>query len=276
MAALVQEAKNNVLRIQSSLQPEDVSHLLREMDAFRIDPTQLDSFLPPLGTAASLANGGTGTYFFVAPVDESLDIDLVESEETTSPFKKTLIGFGNTMLAGASTLSLRTAFRDHQGQYIESSLTRTSSSTPTNFADADHTIIGEFDHTGTFHGKIRIYEEQIEYTLPPPAKYGNKTACGEFSLAFAYLQGDIKDLLLVEKDPEEYYRLNKRLKSVGGITSTVMGFASCLMGEATTIFWTLSSDGVRGPPITSFPTAACSARSRLHEKRTAAYKRRPG
>ena len=219
VAALVQEAKNNVLRLQSSLQPEDVSYLLREMDAFRIDPTQLDSFLPPLGTAASLANGGTGTYFFVAPVDESLDIDLVESEETTSPFKKTLIGFGNTMLAGASTLSLRTAFRDHQGQdnIVELIDPEREFFTPTNFADADHTIIGEFDHTGTFHGKIRIYEEQIEYTLPPPAKYGSKTACGEFSLAFAYLQGDIKESLLYQKNPEEYYRLNKRLKSVGGI-----------------------------------------------------------
>lgn len=219
VAALVQEAKNNILRLQSSLKPEDVSDLLREMDSFKVDPTQLDSFLPPLGSATSLANGGTGTYFIVSPVDEILDIDLAESEETTSPFKKTLIGFGNTMIAGAPPPSLRTAFRDHQSRdnIVELIDPEREFFTPTNFADADHTIIGDFDSTGTFHGKVRIYEQEIEYVLPPPAKYSNKTACGAFSLAFAYLQGDIKDSLLYQKDPEEFSRLNKRLVSVGGI-----------------------------------------------------------
>lgn len=219
VAALVQEAKNNVLRLQSSLRPEDVSHLLHEMDSFRVDPTQLDGFLPPLGSAPSLANGGTGTYFFVSPVDEILDIDLTESEETTSPFKKTLIGFGNTMIAGAPPPRLRTAFRDHQGpdNVVELIDPEREFFTPTNFEDADHAIIGDFDQSGTFHGSVRIYEEQIEYTLPPPAKYNNKTACGEFSLAFAYLQGDIKDSLLYQKNPEEFARLTKRLRSVGGI-----------------------------------------------------------
>jgi signal transduction histidine kinase len=219
VAALVQEAKNNVLRLQSSLRPEDMASLLLEMDSFQVDPALLDSFLPPLGSAASLANGGTGTYFFVSPVDEMLDIDLAESEETTSPFKKTLIGFGNTMLAEAPPPRLRTAFRDHLGpdNVVDLIDPEREFFTPANFDDADHTIIGSFDSSGTFRGTVRIYEKEIEYVLPPPAKYNGKIACGKFSFAFAYLQGDIKDSLLYQKNPEEFGRLNKRLRSVGGI-----------------------------------------------------------
>jgi len=120
------------------------------------------------------------------------------------------------MTPGFKTPPILTKFRDYvdEGAPIERIGDKAFFS-PQEFEEVDHHVIGTFDEYGQFQGKIGVYQKEPEpYVLNWDKSDGTPTACGKFSLSFAYLQGAERDSLL---SSEEYAKLKMKLDRHGGI-----------------------------------------------------------
>lgn len=212
--SMLLEVIESLSEIKHRIDPVALEILIRQVRAFKIDPEDLSSELGQ----PSLKGEGFGTHFYITPTDDLIkdDIDNRADERKATRFEKNLIGFTNTMTPGSKTPPIITKFRDYvdEGAPIERIGDKAFFS-PQEFEEVDHHVIGTFDEYGQFQGKVGIYQKEPEsYVLNWDKSDGTPTACGKFSLSFAYLQGAEKDSLL---SSEEYARLKTKLDRHGGI-----------------------------------------------------------
>ncbi|MEE4910331.1 ATP-binding protein [Pseudomonas alliivorans] len=212
--SMLVEVVDSLTEIKQRIDPVALEILIRQVRAFKVDPELLSSEL----AQPSLKGEGFGTHFYITPTDDLIkdDIDNRADERKATRFEKNLIGFTNTMTPGSKTPPIITKFRDYvdEGAPIERIGDKAFFS-PQEFEEVDHHVIGTFDEYGQFQGKIGIYQKEPEpYVLNWDKSDGTPTACGKFSLSFAYLQGAEKDSLL---SSEEYAKLKTKLDRHGGI-----------------------------------------------------------
>jgi len=212
--SMLVEVIDSLTEIKQRIDPVALEILIRQVRAFKVDPELLSSELGQ----PSLKGEGFGTHFYITPTDDLIkdDIDNRADERKATRFEKNLIGFTNTMTPGSKTPPIVTKFRDYvdEGAPIERIGDKAFFS-PQEFEEVDHHVIGTFDEYGQFQGKIGIYQKEPEpYVLNWDKSDGTPTACGKFSLSFAYLQGAEKDSLL---SSEEYAKLKTKLDRHGGI-----------------------------------------------------------
>jgi signal transduction histidine kinase len=217
-AALVESMTSEVIdalnSIKNRIDPVSLEVLIRQIRDFKVDP---ESLALDLGQP-SLKGEGFGTHFYITPTDDLIkdDIDNRADERKATRFEKNLIGFTNTMTPGFKVPPILTKFRDYvdEGAPIERIGDKAFFS-PQEFEEVDHHVIGTFDEYGQFQGRIGIYQKDPEpYVLNWDKSDGTPTACGKFSLSFAYLQGAERDSLLAS---EEYAKLKMKLDRHGGI-----------------------------------------------------------
>jgi signal transduction histidine kinase len=80
---------------------------------------------------------------------------------------------------------------------------------------SDHFLSGYVDEFGQFQGRLRVYEKEYDdLIIPWSESNGRPSNCGPFKIVFGYLQGDPKDSLVPR---EEYYKMNEKLRNLGGI-----------------------------------------------------------
>lgn len=79
---------------------------------------------------------------------------------------------------------------------------------------ADVYIKGEFDGYGTFQGKIRIYNEIIDYTYTNPRKKDKRSLYGKIPIELGYSQGEEKSSTLTEN---QFSNLSNKVKEYGGL-----------------------------------------------------------
>ena len=79
---------------------------------------------------------------------------------------------------------------------------------------ADLLIEGELDGEGVFNGKIKIYDEEIQYIGINPRKKNVNSIYGKIPIKLGYSQGDIKDSKLEELS---YKKINDKVKQFGGL-----------------------------------------------------------
>jgi signal transduction histidine kinase len=212
--SMLMEVVDSLTELKQRIDPVALEILIRQVRAFKVDPELLSSELGE----PSLKGEGFGTHFYITPTDDLIkdDIDNRADERKATRFEKNLIGFTNTMTPGSKTPPIITKFRDYvdEGAPIERIGDKAFFS-PQEFEEVDHHVIGTFDEYGQFQGKIGIYQKEPEpYVLNWDKSDGTPTACGKFSLSFAYLQGAEKDSLL---SSEEYAKLKTKLDRHGGI-----------------------------------------------------------
>ncbi len=212
VSALVEESRQNVLGLKSKLGPALSKTIIDGLNSFSVDPRKLDRQLGP----PSLTNGGSGTHFLIYPADENLIVDIGDPEGF-SPLKRMLVGFTNAMVPERTRKDFKVRFLDHRTDDEEpEELITGGFFKPEDFNRADHRLSGSFDKAGRFKGRLRIYKKEMSYELASPLNRP-ATACGPFSLEFAYVQGDIKDSMLYERDQEEYGRLSDLMRRFGGL-----------------------------------------------------------
>lgn len=153
-----------------------------------------------------------GTQFLIAPIEGSLleDLEAAEGEEI-SDLEQDLIGFANTL---AGTPVLDATFHDHREPGDDREIIgRGEFWTPDDLRDADHEVQGSFDDSGTFRGRVRVYDREVEHRHvrrggPAPLR------AGPFSLHFGYLQGR---LVQSRADPDRYAQLQAKADKIAGL-----------------------------------------------------------
>ncbi len=211
---MVEEVKANLKLLRDAIPAELHKRLRTELDSFKIDPIELDTYL----ATPSLKGGSCGTQFYVSPVDRSLPglIDEDGDGSSSSALIKGLIGFSNTMTPDHSEPFIRASFRDHKTDVLTDELIGESAFfTPEEFQIADHHISGTFDEYGQFSGKVKIYNlEPIEHQIAWPAAHGKPTDCGPFTVNFSVIQGAQRES---ELPPEEWARMTAKMNKIGGL-----------------------------------------------------------
>ena len=86
--------------------------------------------------------------------------------------------------------------------------------TKADFDLADVYINGIFDGHGSFKGKIRIYDEIIDYEYKNPRKGDKRSFYGEIPIELGYTQGEEKSTLLTES---QYKSLKDKVAEYGGL-----------------------------------------------------------
>ncbi len=211
---LTKQVVENVRSLESNISTADSAVIIKELEAFSIDPDLIDND----STKLSLRGDGRGTHFYVMPTDPILesDIDEVSLDDVAGALQKMLLGFSNTMMPDNPTPVIETAFRDHKrdGRTIDL-ISKHEFFTPEEFRSADHHFEGIIDEFGEARGTLSIYgTEPDSFTFEFPEAYGKKTLCGPFSVRFVYVQGLKGDSLLA---PEEFTRTSAKLNKIGGL-----------------------------------------------------------
>ncbi|SDX51824.1 ATP-binding protein [Aequorivita viscosa] len=86
--------------------------------------------------------------------------------------------------------------------------------TKSDFDLADVYIKGEFNGNGTFEGKIRIYNEIIDYSYTNPRKKDKRSFYGAIPLELGYSQGEEKSSSLTES---QFAGLFNKVREYGGL-----------------------------------------------------------
>ena len=213
---IVDRVRKNLHSLKSRIDAEHFQKIDDDLCAFEVDVRAADDYLPGSDTL-SLSGGGHGTHFYIMPADESLEAEIKgpENDDEASPLTKMLIGFVNTMTPGHPEPRIRAAFRDHKGVDLTENLIGDQEFfTPKEFRNADHQFRGTFDEYGQFEGKITIYGEEYEHTVPWKGARGKPTRCGPFDLDLAYVQGEATASTI---PPQQYAQLNRKLDRIGGL-----------------------------------------------------------
>lgn len=190
--------------------------LKAELALFSIDPIEIDSYLENTDRL-SLKGDGAGTHFIIKKATELLidDIDNSSSDKA-SPLEKALTGFTNTMTPEHEEPVITAAFRDYKTETVYDDLIdKERFFTPNEFINADHNVVGEFDEYGQFKGTISIYGEEIKnHVIPWMKSQGQPTKCGPFKIAFADVQGKLRDTTI---PMEEWNLLTTKMNRLGGL-----------------------------------------------------------
>lgn len=212
--AMVEKAKDNLKILSSRIDKKVTERILKDMDAFKVDPRDTATYLGP----PSFEMNGTGTHFYILPADEIIQDDIDNRDESTKAtrFEKNLIGFTNTMTPDFKKPKILTSFRDHvdEGEAFER-VGEKAFFSPEEFKQVDHHIRGRFDEYGQFRGKVGVYQTlPTEYVLNWSNTDGKPTSCGPFNFSIAVIQPVATDSLV---DPIEHARIRRKLERHGGV-----------------------------------------------------------
>lgn len=210
----------------------DSLNVLLEKDDISIDQAKslsetINSFVfSPLDYNASLIKdyplekkGDSGTFFYISPVDEIINIDIDGNRESKDATKieKMLIGFHNTMTPNHPKPVLDISFRDYRGEdntYLNI-IDKKHFFTKEDFELADHHFKGNFDTYGQFKGLIKIYHEKtFDHIVNWNGNNFKETSCGEFEINLAYVQGNKRESII---DSENYNRITAKADKFGGL-----------------------------------------------------------
>jgi len=218
----VEEMKKElILSLNSLAENDDITaseakSIIKTIRGFDVNPLELDSYL--LGNF-SFSEKGSGTYFYISPVDETLNNDIDGPKDSTDATKieKMLMGFTNTMTPGHPVPEIDVAFRDFRSTedtYYDI-LNKDEFFTPEDFEIADHHFQGEVDEYGQFSGVIKIYREKnFDHKIPWNGNNYKETECGPFKINVAYVQGAQRQSVI---DPENYGLIIAKGDKYGGL-----------------------------------------------------------
>src|SRR5690606_6972070 len=99
---------------KDDISEEEANFLIKTINEFQVSPKDLNEKL--IGNFSLDKNEG-GTFFYISPVDETLnhDIDGGKDNDDATKIEKMLVGFTNTMTPEHPKPLINLAFRDYRG-----------------------------------------------------------------------------------------------------------------------------------------------------------------
>ena len=211
---LVDAVRQNLEGIRGRVDDNAAAEIALQLERASLDVAALQGRFQ----SATLSETSFGTHFYIQPVDPMLEIALDAEPERRriGELQKTLMGFANTMMADRPEPPIVTSFRDHKSRDLfDSVIGPKEFFTPEEFREADHRIRGNFDEFGQFSGTVAVYGGEPEvHAVAWPGARGRKTACGPFSIDFAYVQGVARESRMPR---ERWGRLIAKLDRMGGL-----------------------------------------------------------
>ncbi len=192
-------------------QTELKSDIISETENAVLEEPILNSILSFFGS-----DDAHGTLFLVFnPINQVLELAESDDDELedkkfvissltafTNPFKDTTIKISTVfnIYKGAESYDLLTS----QGLFFDKE----------DFKFADVYIKGEFDGNGSFTGKIRIYDQEIDYSYTNPRKKDKRAFYGKVPIELGYSQGEEKSSNLTET---QFAQISKKVKEYGAL-----------------------------------------------------------
>ncbi|WP_341900570.1 ATP-binding protein [Fluviicola taffensis] len=163
------------------------------------------------------ANDSHGTFFLIFnPINQILELSEKETDglEDKKFVISSMTGFTNPF-KNLTNINVTTAFNIYKKDEKYNLLTSQGVFfTKADFDLADVYINGEFDGNGRFKGKIRIYDETIDYNYTNPRKKDKRSFYGAVPIELGYNQGEEKSSLLTEA---QFNSLYTKLREYGGL-----------------------------------------------------------
>lgn len=212
LKGLANQIRENLESLGSAVSAKAKATILADLALADFDVPNIEKNLG----GPTLANGASGTHFYVRPTNSILVADIeATAEESGSPLEKMLLGFSNTMMLDRPPAVLA-EFRDHREDGVVDELIAGSSFfTPEEFRSADHHVEGRFDEFGQFLGTVAVYDQPaVQHQISWPEAAGRATECGPFRISFAYVQGSARDSRL---PPDEWALISAKLNRIGGL-----------------------------------------------------------
>ena len=214
LITMVDAVRDNLEEIRPQAGKSAFFEIARQLDQATFDVAALQERFD----YAKLTESATGTQFYIQPTDSMLEIalDAKPDKRRIGDLQKTLMGFTNTMMPDHKDPAIRTEFRDHKSHdFFDAVIGAEEFFTPNEFREADHRIRGKFDEFGQFAGMVSVYGNDPEYHIIPwPEARGHRTACGTFSIDFAYIQGAARESRIPR---ERWNKLIEKLDRLGGL-----------------------------------------------------------
>lgn len=153
-----------------------------------------------------------GTSFVVfEPNEQFIDLQIVDSENATDfaiELRRSLSGIYN-LFVGEPDFNVSFNIYNEAGYYnIINEFYNNK-----DFSRADHYIAGHFDENGFFEGKIRVYNQNIDYKFRP-VRIPGSTPYGAFDIELGVIERQSKSSLL---NNDEYSQMRNKTERFGGL-----------------------------------------------------------
>ncbi|WP_353120960.1 ATP-binding protein [Dysgonomonas capnocytophagoides] len=162
-----------------------------------------------------------GTKFLIfEPIDQILELadenKNEEDKESRDFVISSLSGFFNPFVEKENRIPVETHIYVHEEIGKDKDLLNLEGNFFTNddFHFADILINGQFDGNGSFTGKLKIYDEEIDYTYDTNRRKFKKKFYGEVQIKLGYSQGDLRDSKLTEL---AWKKINDKVDRNGGL-----------------------------------------------------------
>ena len=192
------------------------SDLKNEIEA-SINRFYLPEFLEQkfLENLVDINNSGTRFIIF-EPIDQIIELTANDDDnlDEKSFVISSLSGFTNEFLENNKVIN--TTIPIYVSEEIEYDLLTTQGNF-FNFKDydfADVLIEGIFDGSGSFEGKLKMYDEEIDYTYINPRKKDKRYDYGSIPIKLGYSQGNESESQL---ENNAWKRINDKVSKNGGL-----------------------------------------------------------
>ena len=214
VAEMVANFRDMNAHLDKNLSREEWRKIEATLKDFNVSPQELSSHLGK----PTLLDQGHGTHFYLLPVDENLEYDIVGNPRSNeiAPIQKALLAFTIPSFATDDKPVIQTAFRVHNTDgNCEDLIGPNEFFTRYDYKNADHRVWGEFDNWGQFRGSVSVYGETTGgHIINWTGGKGDKTACGPFRVKFAAIEGAVRHSTL---PPNEHARMLAKTRKIGGL-----------------------------------------------------------
>ncbi|WP_158837488.1 ATP-binding protein [Polaribacter sp. L3A8] len=160
---------------------------------------------------------GHGTKFIVFEPIEQI-VDLTKNDEDGLEDRQFVIsslsGFTNDFKKDNSIIKTSIPIHKEINQEYDFLTSEGKFFTSNDYDLADIIIEGEFNGTGKFDGKLKIYDEIIDYTFINPRKNDSRNDYGNVSIKLGYNQGKENESI---QNEISYESIKKKVKNYGGL-----------------------------------------------------------
>ena len=160
-------------------------------------------------------NNGTKFIIF-EPIDQIIELSNSDDDKTDDRLfvLSSLSGFTNVFKEENPSVETSIPIYKNDGQVINFLTAQGNFFETKDFDFADIVIDGNFNGDGNFEGKLKIYDELIDYSFSSPRKRDKRSNYGNFSIKLGYSLGEDKSSKL---DKNAFDKIKEKVDNYGGL-----------------------------------------------------------